>query len=127
MRVLVVDESEARAALVRAALTSAGHEVVASLSPPLDLSRAVEEVRPDVIVIDTASPPHDALEHVVMVNQRAGVSAYVVDGLDSVRVNGIFELACARFEEFQRLKAKLEEARLKLAERQLRERLVGKA
>jgi len=147
LRILVIDESEARAALVREALTLAGHEVAASLSSPLDLLRTVETVQPDVIVIDTASPSRDVLEHVVMLSQssprpivmftsdggseairgavRAGVSAYVVDGLDSARVNSIFEVACARFEEFQNLKTKLAEAKSKLAERKLVEHAKG--
>src|SRR5688572_6758998 len=147
MRVLVVDESDERAALLRDALTSAGHEVAASLSSPLELLRAVETLRPDVIVIDTESPTRDVLEHVVMVSRssprpivmfssdaggdairdavRAGVSAYVVDGLDSGRVNSIVEVACARFDEFQRLKYELADANLKLSERKLVERAKG--
>jgi response regulator NasT len=147
MRVLVVDESDERAALLREALTAAGHEVAASLSSPLELLHAVETLHPDVIVIDTESPTRDVLEHVVMVSQssprpivmfasdsggeairdavRAGVSAYVVDGLDSSRVNSIVEVACARFEEFQRLRIELAEANLKLSERKLVERAKG--
>jgi len=151
MRVLVVDESDERAALLREALTAAGHEVAASLSSPLELLRAVETLQPDVIVIDTESPTRDVLEHVVMVSRasprpivmfasdaggeairdavRAGVSAYVVDGMDSSRVNSIVEVACARFDEyqreFQRLKIELAEANLKLSDRKLIERAKG--
>src|SRR5436190_5235711 len=147
MRVLVVDESDERAALLREALTAAGHEVAASLSSPLELLHAVETLHPDVIVIDTESPTRDVLEHAVMVSQssprpivmfasdsggeairdavRAGVSAYVVDGLDTSRVNSIVEVACARFEEFQRLKLALADANLKLSERKLVERAKG--
>jgi len=147
VRVLVVDESEERAAVLRDGVVMAGHEVIASLASPLELLRAVERLQPDVIVIDTDSPTRDVLEHVVMVSQssprpivmfsadrasetirdavRAGVSAYIVDGLDSMRVNTIVEVACARFEEFQRLKAELAEANLKLSERKRVERAKG--
>jgi len=147
MRILLVDESEERTALLRDALVSAGHEVTASLSSPIELLRTVEALLPDVIVIDTESPTRDVLEHVVMVSQssprpivmfasdaggaairdavRAGVSAYVVDGLDSSRVNSIVEVACARFEEFQRVKIELAEANLKLSDRKLVERAKG--
>lgn len=147
MRVLVVDESEERAAILREGLAMAGHEVAASLSSPLELLRAVEALRPDVIVIDTESPTRDVLEHLVIVSQssprpivmfatdsggetireavRAGVSAYIVDGLDAGRVNSIVQVACARFEQFQRLKAELAEANLKLSERKLVERAKG--
>ena len=147
MRVLVVDESDERAALLREALTAAGHEVAASITSPLELLRAVDTQRPDVIVIDTDSPTRDVLEHVVIVSQssprpivmfssdaggaairdavRAGVSAYVVDGLDASRVSSIVEVACARFEEFQRLRIELADANLKLSERKLVERAKG--
>ena len=147
MRVLVVDESDERAALLREALTAAGHEVAASLSSSLELLHAVETLHPDVIVIDTESPTRDVLEHVVIVSRasprpivmfandaggaairdavRAGVSAYIVDGLDSSRVNSIVEVACARFEEYQKLKIELAEANLKLSERKLVDRAKG--
>ena len=151
MRVLVIDELaedlEERAETLREGLERAGHEVVASLSSPLELLRAVDRLRPDVIVIDTESPTRDVLEHLVIVSQssprpivmfasdsggeairqavRAGVSAYVVDGLDAGRVNSIVEVACARFDELQRIKVELADANLKLSERKLVERAKG--
>ena len=151
MRVLVIDELaedlEERAETLRDGLERAGHEVVASLSSPLELLRAVERLRPDVIVIDTESPTRDVLEHLVIVTEssprpivmftsdsggnaireavRAGVSAYIVDGLDAGRVNSIVEVACARFDELQRLKDELADANLKLSERKLVERAKG--
>lgn len=147
MRVLVVDESEERAAILREGLAMAGHEVAASLSSPLELLRMVQDLQPDVIVIDTESPTRDVLEHLVIVSQssprpivmfasdsggeaireavRAGVSAYVVDGLDAGRVNSIVEVACARFDELQRIKVELADANLKLSERKLVERAKG--
>ena len=50
---LVVDESAERAEMLRAALLLAGCEVMASLSSPLALLKTIEELQPDVIVIDT--------------------------------------------------------------------------
>src|SRR5712691_2922642 len=69
MRVLVVDESPERAAVLREGLERAGHEVAAALASPIELLRAVDEVRPDVIVIDTDSPSRDVLEHVVLITR----------------------------------------------------------
>ena len=147
MRVLVVDESAERTALLATALAAAGHEVAAALTSPLELLRTVDSLKPDIIVIDTDSPTRDVLEHLVIVSQssprpivmfatdsggdairqavRAGVSAYVVDGLDATRVNTIVAVACARFEEFQRLRMELAEANLKLSDRKLIERAKG--
>lgn len=147
MRVLVVDESEERADVLREGLQRAGYEVTASLSSPAGLLATIGELEPDVIVIDTESPSRDVLEHLVVLTQhtprpvvmfasdgapetireavRAGVSAYVVDGMDAKRIRAIIDVAVARFEDFQRLRAELAEANLKLAERKLVERAKG--
>ena len=147
MRVLVVDETQERADILREGLRRAGYEVSASLSSPDALPATIEQLRPDVIVIDTGSPSPEVLEHLVVVAQhtpspvvmfssdgapetirealRAGVSAYVVDGMDPDRIRAIIDVAVAQFEHFQRLRQALAEANLKLAERKLVERAKG--
>ncbi|HKO88869.1 MAG TPA: ANTAR domain-containing protein [Burkholderiales bacterium] len=147
MRVLIVDESRERAETLREGLELAGHEVTAVLSTALELMRAVERFAPDIIIIDTDSPSRDVLEHVVLVSRdhprpivmfandgetdtireavRAGVTAYIVDGLDVARVKSIVEVAVARFETYQALRDELAEANLKLSERKLVERAKG--
>jgi response regulator NasT len=147
LRVLVVDESAERADILREGLALAGHEVAATLSSPLELLHAVERVRPDVIIIDTESPSRDVLEHIVVVSRdqprpivmfarddatetirevtRAGVAAYVVDGLDAARVKPIIDAACARFEAFQALREELAATQALLAERKVIERAKG--
>jgi response regulator NasT len=147
MRVLVVDESPEQAQRLPDGLRKAGYEVTALLSSPLALLRAIEEHRPDIIVIDTDSPSRDVLEHLVVMNQhtprpvvmfasdakpetireatRAGVSASVVDGLEPDRISPILSAAMARFEGLQALRAQLADANLRLAERKLVERAKG--
>jgi response regulator NasT len=147
MRVLVVDESPERADTLREGLRRAGYEVSASLSSAGSLLAAIEQLKPDVIVIDTESPSRDVLEHLVVMTPhtprpvvmfsndsapetireavRAGVSAYVVDGMDPDRIRAIIDVALAQFEDFQRLREELAEANLKLAERKLVERAKG--
>lgn len=144
MRVLVVDESAERGEALRAALRHAGCEVVGS---PVPLLKAIEELEPDAVVIDVASPSGNLLEHLAQVAQhaprpivmfaaddsprairvatRAGVSAYVVDGLERKSIKAIVEAAVARFEEFQSLRARLVEANLKLSERKVVEKAKG--
>ncbi len=147
MRVLVVDESAERAEVLGDGLRLAGHEVTATLTSPIALLKTIDEIKPDVIVIDTESPSRDVLEHLVVMSQhtprpvvmfatdpapetirkavRAGVSAYVVDGLDPARVKTIVDVAVARFEDFQALRTQLAQANLKLSERKLIERAKG--
>jgi response regulator NasT len=147
VRVLLIDDTRARARALRKALQDAGYEVVQAAAAPLALMKAVERTQPDVIIIDVDSPSRDVLEHVVVMSQnaprpivmfasdpaeekireavQAGVSAYVVDGIEAARVKPIIDVACARFEEFQRLRGQLAEARQSLAERKLVERAKG--
>ena len=147
MLVLVVDESPERADIVREGVRRAGYEVCASLSSSGGLRETIEQLRPDVVVIDTESPGRDLLEQLTALAQhmprpvvlfssdgaretireavRAGVSAYVVDGLDPNRTRAIIDVAVARFEEFRRLREELAEANQKLSERKLVERAKG--
>ena len=147
MKVLVVDESAERAELLREGLARAGYEVAAALTSALAMLRTIEALQPDIIVIDTESPSRDVLEHLVVLSQHtprpvvmfasdaapdtirravaAGVSAYIVDGLDPARVKGIVDIAVAQFEEVQRLRERLAVAELKLSERGLVERAKG--
>lgn len=147
IKVLLVDDSPERTAILKSALEKARYRVAAVLESPLELLRAVEAHQPDIIIIDTDSPARDVLEHVVMVSRdqprpivmfssdggtdsireavKAGVSAYIVDGLEATRVQGIVEVAVARFDEYQRLVTELAEANLKLSERKLVDRAKG--
>ena len=147
MSVLLVDDSPERTAILRTALEQAGYLVAAVLESPLTLLKAVDSLLPDIIIIDTESPSRDVLEHVVMVTRdqprpivmfssdntpdsirdavRAGVSAYVVDGLEGARVKSIVDVAVARFDEFQKIVAELAEANLKLSERKLVDKAKG--
>ncbi len=147
LSVLIVDDSPERAEILRTALEQAGYQVAAALESPLALLKAVDSVKPDIIIIDTESPSRDVLEHVVIVSRdqprpivmfssddapesirdavRAGVSAYIVDGLSGARVKSIVDVAVARFEEYQRVLGELAEANLKLSERKLVDRAKG--
>ena len=147
MRVLIVDESSERAEVLRLGLERAKHEVAAVLSSALDLLRAVERFAPDIIIVDTDSPSRDVIEHLVLLGRdrprpivmfandahsetireavRAGVTAYIVDGLDVERVKPIIDVALARFDSFEQLRGELAEANLKLSERKLVDRAKG--
>lgn len=147
LRILVIDESRARAAELCAALAMAGHQVAAVLPSVLDLTTQIENIRPDVILIETDSPSRDTLENLAVMDRemprpviiltqdddsalmreafRAGVSAYVVDNLDMARIKPIVDVAIARFESHHAVKTELAAATKKLSERKLVEKAKG--
>jgi response regulator NasT len=139
LRVLLVDETFERAALLKHALQEAGYHIAAHVSASADLPGLVSELKPDVIILDTESPDRDTLEHLCIISRdqprpivmfthdddsdkiraaiRAGVSAYVVNGLQSERLRPIMDVAMARFNEFQAMRNDLEKAETQLAGR----------
>jgi len=147
LRVLVIDESRARAGEICAGLALAGCQVAAILPDSASLAHEVEKLQPDLILIETESPSRDTLEHLAVVDEhmprpvilftqddagetireamRAGVSSYVVDGLDPKRIKPLIEVARARFEAHQALRQELAESNRKLSDRKLIDRAKG--
>jgi response regulator NasT len=147
LRVILVDDEPDRAKLVEEALEANGFEVVATLGTGSGLSRKVQDLAPDVIIVDIDSPDRDTLEDmrrvtfehrrpVVMFAQdggaeiiraaiAAGVSAYVVDGLKPERVKPVVDVAIARFAQFQEMRVALDKAKTTLTERKLVEKAKG--
>lgn len=139
LSILVIDEDEIRASIIREGLREAGHLRVHVISVMDGLVRAVEDLAPDVIVIDLANPSRDLVEHLSQVSRAvrrpvamfvdqsdagimeaaisAGVSAYVVDGLRKDRVKAILDMAVARFTAYSRLRDELESTRQALEDR----------
>jgi response regulator NasT len=147
LRVMIVDGDAGRGRQLRGALTLAGYHVVAELADAIDLPDAVRGLKPHIVIVAADSPDRDTLEHislttrdaprpVVMFTQdgasesiraavKAGVSAYVVDGLAPERLRPILEVACARFEAHQEMAAKLADTERQLAERKSVEKAKG--
>ena len=147
LRVMLVDEDGERSRNLRGALTLAGYRVVAELQDSMDLPEAVTGLKPEIIIVAADSPSRDTLEHisvttrnaprpVVMFTQdgasasiraavRAGVSAYIVDGLAPERLQSILEVARARFEAHQEMAQKLADTERQLAERRDVEKAKG--
>ncbi|MCC2656784.1 MAG: hypothetical protein K0Q76_1892 [Panacagrimonas sp.] len=139
LRVMLVDDDDTRAAFVTQALLATGYDVAARLSSAEDLLAAVRRVQPDVVLVDMDNPARDVLDNCAAVTQevprpivffannadpdtiaeavKAGVSAYVVDGLTESRLKPILDVAIARFREHQKLRGELEDMRTRLADR----------
>lgn len=147
MKIMLYDENPERSLFLRLTLERLGHDIVAEIANPTLLYEAVRSHAPDAIIIDTDSPTRDTLEHVCLITEscprpivmftqdakresireavRAGVTAYVVDGLAADRIEPIIETAIARFEAFRSIQIELERTRSKLSERKLVERAKG--
>lgn len=139
MRIVIVDDSGARATVLEEGLREAGYEDIHFVPPRGAFVARLERMAPDVVLMDLGSPSRDTLEEMLMVSRAlakpiamfvdqsdesmigaaidAGVSAYIVDGLRKDRVKSILDLAVRRYNAFSRMQTELAEARSALAER----------
>lgn len=83
--------------------------------------RVINQQYPLPIVIFTRDSRDDAIEHAI----EAGVSAYVVDGLDEKRILPILRTAQLRFKQHQSVRKELDDLRTTLAERKVIDRAKG--
>src|SRR5436305_5240515 len=103
LKIVIVDKSPIRAAILEDGLREAGHVQVVHIGETAHLLARVYALDPDVILIDLENPSRDVLEQMFQVSRvvkrpvgmfvdqsdtastqaavDAGVSAYIVDGL----------------------------------------------
>jgi response regulator NasT len=137
LNVLLI-ESDPDNTLLENSLKDHGHKLLKTLHN-FDFLRLIKEITPDVIIFNLYTPSKKLLEDlqtlsyqsalpVIMfvsdgnfdtINQaiKAGVSAFIVDGLEPNRIASIINVAIARFKYQQSLKNALEEACAKLEDR----------
>lgn len=136
-----------RARVLRIGLLEAGYDIIASLPPDMYLPERIAQLQPDMIIVDAESDARDVLEHVVIATRderrpivmftedqdpesmeaavEAGVSAYVVAGLQGERIKPVLQVALAQFKREQKLLDELSDTKSKLAERKVIERAKG--
>ena len=144
LRVLLVDDTGKDMRILHDALVAAGHVVVGEVGTALELIDQAEKTAPDLIIVDTESPSRDVLEQIAFVSQStprpivmftedgdqdsitrafsAGVTTYIVEGLQPERVRSILDVARARFAAEQALRDELERTKGELAARKTIER-----
>jgi len=149
LRVLLIDDGARRARLIRDELVAQGHEVVGVVDSARVIHDAVERLSPDAVIVDSESPSRDTLEHLAALSSRnprpvvvfsedaaddpmrramaAGVSAYVVAGLQPQRVAPVLRVAIARFEQERRLREELAEVRQQLSQQLSQRKLIDRA
>ena len=147
LTIVIIDESHERARLIEDALRDSGHPDVKTIHRLNGLVRQIEELAPDVIIMDLGNPNRDFLEHMFRLSKaiqkpvamfvdqsseqamleaiEAGVSAYVVDGLKRERIKSILDLAIMRFRAFEKLRQERDDALQALDERKIIDRAKG--
>lgn len=146
-KIVIVDESPVRAAILEEGLRDAGFTEVVHISEMQSLLARIYAVDPDIIVIDLENPSRDVLEAMFQVSRavkrpiamfvdqsdsasiqasvEAGVSAYIVDGLKKERIKPILDLCVSRFNAFAKLQEELERTKSQLEDRKIIERAKG--
>lgn len=147
LRVLLIDDGAGRVDALRDALARLGCDVVGVLDSPLLIHDCVQRLRPDVVIVDSESPSRDTLENLSALSVRmprpvvvftddpnravmqralaAGVSAYVVAGMQPQRLAPVLNVAIARFEQEAALKTELARTQEQLAARKRIEQAKG--
>lgn len=136
-----------RSRSLRIGLLENGFNLVATLPADVFLGERLDQLQPDLIILDAESEARDALEHVVLATRNArrpivmftndsdtshvkdalaaGVSAYIVAGLSAQRIRPILDVALARFEHEQALRQELADTKSELKDRKLIDRAKG--
>ncbi|HWZ41555.1 MAG TPA: ANTAR domain-containing protein [Bradyrhizobium sp.] len=146
-KIVIVDESPIRAAILEEGLREAGYTEVVHISEMQSLLARIYALDPDIIVIDLENPSRDSLEQMFQVSRAvrrpiamfvdqsdaasiqasvdAGVSAYIVDGLKKERIKPILDLCVSRFNAFAKLQDELDRTKNALEERKVIDRAKG--
>lgn len=147
LKILVVEPDGTRAREIIDALKDGGWADVTVIASSTALERVLQHHHPDIILIDLANPDRDTLEHLSLVSNArarpvamfvdqtdeamthaaisAGLSAYVVNGLQKDRIKPVLETAIARFNMVAKMQSELDAAKQALAERKTIDRAKG--
>ena len=146
-KIVIVDESPIRTAILKEGLRDAGFTSVEHISEMHNLLARIYALDPDVVLIDLENPSRDILEQMFQVSRavrrpiamfvdqsdaasiqqsvEAGVSAYIVDGLKKERIKPILDLCISRFNAFSKLQDELDRTKSALEDRKILDRAKG--
>jgi response regulator NasT len=143
LKILVISQSKRRLDSLMQGLAenSPEHHLIGRLDRAIDLPGWVAELEPDAIIMDIDSPSRDTLEQIVLMSDAtprpivmfsqddsretmhsavsAGVAAYVVNGLETERLQPLLQLARVRFEAWQAMRDDVVRARQELQDHKL--------
>lgn len=147
LKIVVVEPDRQRAIEIIDALKDGGWTNVTVLAETTALARHLQQIDPDLVLIDLANPSRDALEQLSMASDAqhrpvamfvdqsdtemtkaaigAGLSAYVVDGLKKDRIKPVLETAIARFQMISQMRSERDAAKQALEDRKTIDRAKG--
>lgn len=147
LKIVIVEADEPRARQLIDSVGATGDYSLTVIASVESLARRLRDLDPDVVLIDLANPSRDTIEELALASKplerpvalfvdrtdadltraaiEAGVSAYVVAGLQPDRVVPILDAAIAQFQLFRRMRTELETTRRALEERKLIDRAKG--
>ena len=147
LTIVIVEQDRDRALAIVDALATAGDYDVHVIGNVSGLARKIAALLPDIVLIDIDNPTRDMLEELTLASGplerpvamfvsssagglartavEAGVSAYVVDGLQTDRLKPVLDAAIARFQIMRQMRTELAETRRALEERKVIDRAKG--
>ena len=136
LKIALIDDDHARAEFIKHSLIAHDFDVVACLTLDQPNCFRLDQLNADVILLDMDHPHRDVIESCVShadvptvlftknsnketIKQAidAGVTAYIVDGIDPARLESILEISIEQFKKHKKLEADLKETKMKLADR----------
>lgn len=147
MRILIVDPDQTRRSRLADALGAFAETQLLIVDNTLGVVEHVATFAPDMVIVACDAPARDAIDDLRRVSEtnprpivmfadksdsehaeaalRAGVAAYVTDGLKPARIQNILDIAAAQFRVTQELRRDLAEAKASLAGRKVIEQAKG--
>jgi two-component system, response regulator / RNA-binding antiterminator len=147
LKIAVVEENPVRAEILKEGLREAGHLNIVHIDQTKRLLQAIYDTDPDVVIISLESPSRDTLEQLFQMSRivkrpiamfvdrsdraaitaaiDAGVSAYIVGGLQKERVQSILDVCISRFNSMARVQEELDRTKSVLEERKVIDRAKG--
>jgi response regulator NasT len=136
LKIALIDDDQDRANYIKDSLLQHDFDVVACLTIDHLNMFKLEHLQADVILLDMDHPHRDIIESCVsqfdlptvlftqnsqkdMIKSAidAGITAYIVDGIDPAKLDSILEISIEQFKKHKKLLADLKETKSKLADR----------
>ena len=147
LSIVVVEPDQDRAEQIANGLHEIGYRDIQIIAEPSALARKLKAANPDVVLIDVANPSRDTLEALAIASDplnrpvalfvdqdsdgmakaaiEAGISAYVVNGMNKDRLRPVLDAAIARFNMVGRMRKEIAQTKQALEERKVIDRAKG--